>query len=74
MVKKITFKDLMHWMRRFKNITNGPVTDVRDVRLANLMTDLETAYNIPFLHDDEYNKRNPIVIKLYEKISKARTL
>lgn len=74
MVRKITFKELMHWMRRFKNITNGPVTDVRDVRLANLMSDLETAYNIPFLNDDEYNKRNPIVIKLYKKISVARSL
>lgn len=69
----MTFGEMRAWTNRFKNILEVG-GELKDNRLSSLMTDLETAYNIPFLNDDEYNKRNPFVVKLYRAVSEARGL
>ena len=58
---------------RFKEIMGGKKS-LRDVRLANLMTDLEQAYNIPALVDVVYANNNPFVVRLYRTVSLARKI
>lgn len=45
----------------------------RDMRLANLMTDLEIAYEIPMLIDEEYNRENQLIIGFYQMVSNLRS-
>lgn len=44
----------------------------RNLRLANLMTQMENEFRIPALNDEEYNKENKEIIELYREISNAR--
>ncbi|MCJ0932578.1 hypothetical protein MST22_15630 [Virgibacillus halodenitrificans] len=45
---------------------------IRNVRLVNLMNDLERCYSIPLLNNADYNLKNPEVMELYQKVSMAR--
>lgn len=56
---------------RFQEINKGK-EPIRSARLATLMTDMEKIFNIPVFKDEEFNRKNPYVINLYRKISKAR--
>ena len=58
---------------RFEEINKGK-EPIRSARLATLMTDMEKIFNIPVFKDEDYNRRNPEVIYLYKRISKARDL
>lgn len=68
----MTFGEMRKWTERFNQILGGAQT-LKDKRLAQLMTDLEQAYSIPILNDEEWNKRNPFVYQLYRAVSEART-
>lgn len=67
----LTVGEMLGLTKRFHEIQNCD-SRVKDVRLANLMTDMEQAYDIPCLRNDEYNKKNPHVIAMYRAVSEAR--
>lgn len=67
----MTTGEMSGWTNRFNEILSGPVS-LREHRLSNLMSDLEQAYGIPIINNEEFNNRNPHVIQLYRTISDAR--
>lgn len=69
----MTFGEMRQWTERFNQILGGAQT-LKDKRLANLMTDLEQAYDIPILNDEEYSRKNPFVVQLYRAVSEARNI
>jgi|GEM_PF-1286151 len=71
----MTTGEMLQYTNRLKEIihSNAPQF-IKDRRLANLMTDLEQAYNIPTLRDQEFEKENPFVMQLYRTISEARDI
>lgn len=69
----MTVGEMLQWTERFNQILGGAQT-LKDKRLANLMTDLEQAYGIPILRDQEFEKENPFVVQLYRAISEARNI
>lgn len=71
----MTFGEMLQYTNRLKEIleSNAPQS-IKDRRLANLMTDLEQAYGIPILRDQEFEKENPFVMQLYRTISEARSI
>lgn len=73
MKNEMTFGEMRQWTERFNQILGGAQC-LKDKRLAQLMTDLEQAYNIPILNDEEWNKRNSFVYQLYRAVSEARNI
>ena len=69
----MTFGEMRKWTERFNQILGGAQT-LKDKRLANLMTDLEQAYGIPILRDQEFEKENPFVVQLYRAVSESRSI
>lgn len=69
----MTVGEMLQWTERFNQILGGAQA-LRDKRLAQLMSDLEKAYNIPPLNDEKWNKRNQFVYQLYQAVSEARNL
>ncbi|MFV9511830.1 hypothetical protein [Tepidibacillus sp. LV47] len=71
----MTFGEMLTFTKRLKNIleVNAPQA-VKDARLANLMSDLEIAYNIPMLRNKEFEQQNPFVMQMYWTISELRDL
>lgn len=59
---------------RYDDIMAGEAGAMRDYRLAALMTDMEGAFNVPTLKNDEWESANPAVADLYREVSKARGL
>lgn len=70
----MTTGEMLYYTNRLKEICSIKNTDLRNARLANLMTDLEHAYNIPMLKNDDYNTKHPFVMQLYRTVSAERTL
>lgn len=71
----MTFGEMQAYTNRFKEIIGSKAPDdIKDIRLANLMTDLERAYRIPFLRDEEFERENPQLMMLYRTVSEARNL
>lgn len=68
----MTTGEMRIWTERFNQILGGAQT-LKDKRLAQLMTDLEQAYNIPILNNEDYNRENPFVYQLYRAVSEARS-
>lgn len=69
----MTVGEMLKWTERFNQILGGAQC-LKDKRLAQLMTDLKQAYNIPILNDEEYNRENPFVVHLYRAVSEARSV
>lgn len=69
----MTFGEMRQWTERLNQILGGAQC-LKDKRLANLMTDLEQAYGIPILRDQEFEKENPFVVQLYRAVSEARNI
>ena len=69
----MTFGEMRQWTERFNQILGGAQC-LKDKRLAQLMTDLEQAYNIPILNNEDYNRENPFVVQLYRAVSEARSI
>ncbi|WP_079524965.1 MULTISPECIES: hypothetical protein [Halobacillus] len=60
--------------RRYEEtITCGLSTGEKDRRFATLMTEMEQAFNIPMLKNQEWERENRAVIALYRKVSRSRT-
>lgn len=69
----MTVGEMLKLTKRFKEI-EGCDSGIKDVRLANMMTDMERLYNIPALNNEEFNKENPFVIAMYRAVSEARSI
>ena len=71
----MTIDELITYSNRFNEIINSRSSDdVKDQRLANLMSDLEKAYRIPFLRDEDFEKKHPRLMAFYRSVSYARKL
>lgn len=70
----MTTGEMLTWTNRLKEIRSIENTELRDARLANLMSDLETVYGIPMLNNKNYNEENPNVMQLYRTVSAERSL
>lgn len=67
----MTVGEMLGLTNRFKEIISFNSAEQGE-RLANLMTDMEVAYDIPILNNENFNKKNPFVISMYRTISEAR--
>jgi len=71
----MTVDELMDYAKRFNEIMDSRSSDdIKDQRLANLMSDLERAYHIPFLRDEDFEKKHPRLMAFYRSVSYARKL
>ncbi|WLR50068.1 hypothetical protein LC040_12320 [Bacillus tianshenii] len=71
----MTAGEMLQYTKRFNEIvdSNAP-KHIKGIRLSNLMTDLEMAYNIPMLRNKAFEKQQPFVMQLYCTVSLARPL
>lgn len=69
----MTLAELAQYTVRLIEILSIKDDHHRDVRLANLMTDLEVAYNIPVINDEEFNQKNELLIGFYRMVSNLRS-
>lgn len=53
---------------------NSMNQDQKDLRLAQLMTAMERKYEIPMLRNEQWERDNPFVIRIYREISNMRSL
>lgn len=67
-------KTVANFRKDFEEILEDPNTNRRDVRLANLMSEMEGAIQIPLLQNLEWEAQHPEEIELYREISNARVL
>lgn len=67
-------KTLANFRKDFEEILEDPNTNRRDVRLANLMTEMEGTIGIPMLKNLDWEAQHPEEIELYREISNARVL
>lgn len=71
----LTVGEMLDYTNRFKNIIGSNASnDIKNIRLANLMSDLEAAYQIPILKNRDFESANPFLMQLYRTISEARNL
>lgn len=59
---------------RYEEIMRDPSVRQREVRLGELMTEMEGVFKIPMLKNTTWEKENPQVIELYRKVSESRNL
>jgi len=67
-------KTLANFRKDFEEILEDTNTNRRDVRLANLMTEMEGTIGIPMLQNLDWEAQHPEEIELYREISNARVL
>ncbi|WKA56808.1 hypothetical protein [Planococcus shixiaomingii] len=66
---------LDYYEKRFEIIMLGRLTGRRkDLALADLMTDMESAFDIPKQENPEWEQENIEVMELYHKVSNSRKL
>lgn len=70
----MTFGEMFDYTNRFNNIIHSSsANDVKDMRLANLMSDLESAYQIPMLSNNDFEMQNTELMQLYRTVSDERS-
>jgi hypothetical protein len=66
---------LKQFNQRYEETLNsGLSTEEKDRQFAVLMTDMEQFFEIPAMHNPEWENRNKAVIALYRKVSISRTI
>ena len=60
--------------KRYEEIMRDPSVRQREIRLGELMTEMEGVFKIPALKNTKWEKENPRVIELYRKVSDSRNL
>lgn len=73
----MTTGEMLGYTKRLQEILSLPQSAQRDMRLANLMTDLEAAYQIPVIGKERietFKEKHPHVMQLYRTVSAARSL
>ena len=68
-----TMKTLEEINQAYQDITHSDMKEpTRSRKLAGLMTEMESEYNIPMIRTEEWEIRNKAVFVLYRKISMSR--
>lgn len=70
----MTFGEMQRYTKRFNDILRVTNEQIKQRRLANLMTDLEMAYRIPALNNKEFNRNHTELMQLYRSVSAERSL
>lgn len=66
---------LAEYNQRYETLVHSNLSSQeKDIKLAALMTELESAFHIPMQRTPEWEEKNRKVIALYRKISLSRTL
>jgi hypothetical protein len=59
----------------YENIIHSDLTDRQnDLKLAELMTDMESTFSIPMIKDESWNEGHEAVVELFNRISNSRKL
>lgn len=65
---------LVEYNTRYETLIHSDLTpQQKDLKLANLMSEMEVAFNIPMIRKPEWEEENRAVIAMYRKISMSRT-
>lgn len=59
---------------KYEEIMRDPSVRQRESLLGELMTEMEGVFKIPMLKNTTWEKENPQVIELYQKVSDSRNL
>lgn len=70
----MTTGEMIGYQKRLTDIRNCNNGIKRDVRLANLMSDLEQAFRIPMFRKESFEEANPHLMQLYTTVSMERSL
>lgn len=65
--------NMVEVLQEFESII-GLREPTRTARLSMLMSRMEREFNIPMINNEQFNRDNVEVIKLYREISAARDL
>lgn len=66
--------NLAEYNQRHETLIHSDLsTYEKDLKLASLMTELESAFNIPMLRTPEWEQDHKSVIALYRKVSLSRS-
>ena len=58
---------------RYEQIIHADLTDrQKELKLAELMTDMGSAFSIPMIKDKAWNEGNKDVIELFQRVSNSR--
>lgn len=69
-------KSLLAWFNNeYEKVLHSGLSDSqKSMEYVNLMTEIEQAFSIPRIRDQEWENENRAVMTLYHKISKSRDL
>lgn len=66
---------ISEYNQRYETVIHSNLSDrEKTMKLSNLMTELELAFNIPMQRKPEWEEKNRPVIALYRKIANSRKL
>lgn len=63
---------IQYYKDRFLMVSQCKDAKMKNIKLAEIMTEMEREYHIPMINDEEYNKTHTEVMELYREISSAR--
>ncbi|MDX1806556.1 MAG: hypothetical protein R3267_05995 [Paenisporosarcina sp.] len=67
------FGEMLGFTNRYKEIIKSKLPEKnKTMRLSYLMSDLEEAYSIPMLKNEQFEKAHPQLMQLYRTVSDAR--
>ena len=63
------------YKKRYEDIIHSDLIDrQKDLKLIQLMMDMESAFSIPMIKNEAWNERNKDVIQLFQQVSNSRKL
>jgi len=63
------------YKKRYEDIIHSDLIDrQKDLKLIQLMMDIESAFSIPMIKNEAWNERNKDVIQLFQQVSNSRKL
>ncbi|MEH6947811.1 hypothetical protein V7068_12210 [Bacillus sp. JJ634] len=63
------------YKRRYEDIIHSDLIDrQKDLKLIQLMMDMESAFSIPMIKNEAWNERNKDVIQFFQQVSNSRRL
>lgn len=71
----MTVGEMLAYTDRFHEIVNAKTSNrVKDMRLSNMMDDLQSAYDLPLLASNINECTNQYALAMYKAVAEARTL
>jgi hypothetical protein len=69
----MTVGEMLSHTKRLKGL-NSLRGNQRNIRLANMMTDLERAFHITMVRNEKFNQMNTFLMQLYRTVSAERDI